>query len=64
MNTITIIVTVLVLWLIMGLGFTTAYVDARRSGKTKAQAWQSHEGIMFIISVALPLLIGLFRVVA
>jgi len=63
MNTITIIVTVLVLWLIMGLGFITAYIDARRNGKTRTEAWRSHEGILFVISVAAPLIIGIFRII-
>ena len=61
MNTITIIVTILVLWLIMGLGFATAYVDARRNNKSQKEAWTSKEGLLFIASVAIPLLVAVFR---
>ena len=63
MNTISIIVAVLVLWLVMGLGFATAYADARRNGKTNWEAWKSHEGMLFMASVAVPLIIGLYRLI-
>jgi len=61
MNTITIVVAVLVLWLIMGLGFLTSYVDARRNGKTKTEAWKAYEGILFVASIALPVIIAVYR---
>ena len=62
MNTITIFVAVMILWLVMGLGFLTAYVDARRKGNTLAEAWLSNEGLLFIVSIAVPLLIGVYRI--
>jgi hypothetical protein len=61
MNTITIIVTILTLWLIMGLGFLAEYVEAHRNGKTLFQALKSYEGVLFVLSVVLPLIIILFR---
>ncbi len=63
MNTITIFVAVMILWLVMGLGFLTAYVDARRKGNSKAEAWLSNEGILFMVSVACPLIIGIYRLI-
>ncbi len=33
MNTITLVVTVLTLWLVMGLGFLAKYVACKRDGK-------------------------------
>ncbi len=61
MNTITIIVTILTLWLIMGLGFLAEYVEAQRHGKTLFQALKSYEGVLFVLSVVLPLIIILFK---
>ena len=61
MNTITIIVTILTLWLIMGLGFLAEYVEAQRNGKTFFQALKSYEGILFVLSVVLPLIIMIFK---
>lgn len=63
MNTITIIVTILVLWLIMGLGFITAYVDARRANKSPKEAWTSKEGLLFIASVTIPLVVAVIRLI-
>lgn len=63
MNTITIVVTVFVLWLVMGLGFTSAYFDAKRKGKTNMEAWTSNEGLLFIASLLAPLLIAAYRLV-
>ncbi len=61
MNTITIIVTILTLWLIMGLGFLAEYVEAQRNGKTFFQALKSYEGVLFVLSVALPLIIMILK---
>ena len=57
MNTPTIVVAVLTLWLVMGLGFLAEYVNARKSGKTSYEAWTSYEGLLFILSVVVPLIV-------
>ncbi|MGD9334175.1 MAG: hypothetical protein PVJ50_04215 [Desulfobacterales bacterium] len=57
MNTPTIVVAVLTLWLVMGLGFLAEYVTARKKGKTAYDAWTSYEGLLFILSVVVPLII-------
>jgi heme/copper-type cytochrome/quinol oxidase subunit 2 len=57
MNTPTIVVAILTLWLVMGLGFLAEYAAARKKGKTPYQAWTSYEGVLFILSVVVPLII-------
>jgi len=57
MNTITIVVTVLTLWLVMGLSFLSVYFEIRREGKSPMEAWTSYEGLLFIISVVISLII-------
>lgn len=57
MNTPTIVVAILTLWLVMGLGFFSEYVNARRQGKSRYEAWTSYEGLLFIFSVAVSLII-------
>jgi len=61
MNTPTIVVTLLVFWLVMGLGFLSKYVIARNKGKTRYEAWTSYEGLLFISSIAIPLIVLLYR---
>lgn len=62
MNTITMVVTVLTLWLVMGLGFLSKYADCKKNGKTTHEAWMTHEGLLFIASVIIPLLVAFYRV--
>lgn len=62
MNTATIIMTVFILWLVMGIGFATAYADAKRKGKPIREAWTSYEGILFVVSVAVPILLALIKI--
>jgi hypothetical protein len=57
MNTPTIVVALLVLWLVMGLGFLAKYASIRNKGKTRMDAWFSFEAVLFILSVIVPLLI-------
>ncbi|MCP3952168.1 MAG: hypothetical protein GY697_08140 [Desulfobacterales bacterium] len=64
MNTITLVVTVLTLWLVMGLGFLSKYVECKRNDKTPYETWTTHEGLLFAASVIIPVLIALYRVVA
>jgi heme/copper-type cytochrome/quinol oxidase subunit 2 len=61
MNTPTIVVTLLVFWLVMGLGFLYKYVTVRNKGKTRNEAWTSYEGLLFISSIAIPLIVLLYR---
>jgi len=61
MNTPTIVLTVLTLWLVMGLGFLAEYTNVRREGRSQLEAWTSYEGLLFIISVAVPLIILIHR---
>ena len=64
MNTPTMLVTVLTLWLVTGLGFLAEYTNARRQGKSLFEAWTSYEGLLFISSVAVPLIILIHRAVS
>ncbi len=64
MNTPTIIVTVLTLWLVMGLGFLSKYVDVRKNGKSRYEAWTSYEGLLFILSVVVPVIILIYIVLS
>jgi len=57
MNTITIIVTVLTLWLIMGLSFLSTFLEVRRKGGSPADAWVSYEGLLFIATIAVSLIL-------
>jgi uncharacterized protein YqgC (DUF456 family) len=61
MNTPTIIVMILTLWLVMGLGFLAEYVNVRREGKSQFEAWISYEGVLFILSIAIPIIIMIHR---
>ena len=61
MNTPTIIVMISTLWLVMGLGFLAEYVNVRREGKSLSEAWISYEGILFILSIAIPIIIMIHR---
>lgn len=64
MNTITLVVTVLTLWLVMGLGFLSKYFECKRSGKTPFEAWRTNEGLLFAASVIVPVLIAIYRTVS
>lgn len=61
MNTPTIVVTILTFWLVMGLGFLAEYANARKKGKSKYEAWTSYEGLLFILSIVVPLIILIHR---
>ena len=61
MNTITIVVTILTLWLVMGLSFLSVYLEIRREGKSSADAWTSYEGLLFIASIVIPLIVLIHR---
>ena len=57
MNTITMIITVLTLWLVMGLGFLSKYAEMRRLGQRAIDAWKTNEGLLFVASVAISLFV-------
>jgi heme/copper-type cytochrome/quinol oxidase subunit 2 len=61
MNTPTIVVTLLIFWLVMGLGFLSKYITARNKGKTRYEAWTSYEGLLFISSVVISLIVLLYK---
>ena len=52
MNTQTLAVTILTLWLVMGLGFLSTYAKARRAGRTFLQSLRTTEGLLFIATLA------------
>ncbi len=51
MNAQTLVVTILTLWLVMGLGFLAQYAKLRKSGVPLAKALRGTEGLLFIASV-------------
>jgi hypothetical protein len=57
MNTQTLILTVMVFWLIMGLAFLSAYSEVKRTGGTLADAMRNNETFFFIISIAVGLMV-------
>lgn len=61
MNTITLVMTILLFWGVMGFGFLVKYVDVRRRGGTHIEAWKTYEGLFFVLSVILPLVVLFFR---
>jgi hypothetical protein len=62
MNTITLVATVLTLWLVMGLGFLSKYAAFKKEGKTAYQAWATVEGLLFIASIILaPIAVAVYR---
>jgi hypothetical protein len=50
-NTQTLVVTILTLWLVMGLGFLAYYAKARKTGQSLTATLKSNEGLLFIASV-------------
>jgi len=61
MNTQTLILTVLVFWLIMGLAFLSAYSEVKRTGGTLADAMRNNESFFFIISIVVGLVVVAFK---
>lgn len=50
-NTQTLVVTILTLWLVMGLGYLAHYAKARKAGQSFAASLKSNEGLLFIASL-------------
>ncbi len=61
MNTQTLILTVLVLWLIMGLAFLSAYSEVKRTGGALVDAMRNNESFFFIISIIVGLVVIGFK---
>jgi hypothetical protein len=61
MNTRTLILTVLIFWLIMGLGFTSVWSEVRRKGGTLVQALKTNEAFFFILSVISGILVIIYK---
>ena len=62
MNTQTLILTVLIFWLIMGLAFLSAYSEVKRTGGTLADALRNNESFFFIISLVIGVVVIGFKV--
>ena len=61
MNTQTLILTVLIFWLIMGLAFLSAYSEVKRTGGTLVDAMRNNESFFFIISIVVGLVVVAFK---
>jgi hypothetical protein len=61
MNTQTLILTVMILWLIMGLAFLSAYSEVKRTGGTLADSMRNNETFYFIVSIVIGLVIIGFK---
>ena len=62
MNVQTLILTVLVLWLITGLAFLSAYSEVKRTGGTLVDALRNNEAFFFILSVAVGAVVIAFKI--
>ena len=61
MNTQTLILTVLILWLITGLAFLSAYAEVKRTGGTLVDAMRNNESFFFILSIVVGLVVVAFK---
>lgn len=61
MNTQTLILTVLIFWLIMGLAFLSAYSEVKRTGGTLRDALRNNESFFFMISMIIGVVIVAFK---
>lgn len=62
MNTQTLVLTVLIFWLIMGLAFLSAYSETKRTGGTIVDAMRNNETFFFITSLVVGLVVIAFKV--
>ena len=62
MNTQTLVLTVLIFWLIMGLGFTSALAEVRRKGGSLTAALKTNEAFFFILSVVSGVFVIIFKI--
>jgi len=61
MNTQTLILTVLIFWLIMGLAFLSAYSEVKRTGGNFKDAMGNNETFWFIISIVIGVVVVAFK---
>ena len=61
MNTVSQIISILVLWLITGLAFSSVFIRERKRGHSIAAAFKTVEGIVFLVSVVVPLVYLVYR---
>lgn len=61
MNTQTLILTVMILWLIMGLAFLSAHSEVKRTGGSFADTMRNNESFFFIVSIVIGLAIIALR---
>ncbi|MDL2269431.1 hypothetical protein LJC71_08795 [Desulfosarcina sp. OttesenSCG-928-A07] len=57
MNTQTLILTVLVFWLIMGLAFLSTRSEVKRTGGTPLDVMKKNETFLFILSIVIGLVV-------
>ncbi|GAB6905238.1 hypothetical protein DESC_310099 [Desulfosarcina cetonica] len=62
MNTQTLILTVIIFWLIMGLAFLSVYSEVKRTGGTLADAMHKKETFFFLLSLVAGLVVVAFHV--
>ena len=62
MNTQTMVLTVLIFWLIMGLGFTSTLAEVRRKGGTFAEALKTNEAFFFILSLITGIFVIIYKI--
>lgn len=61
MNTQTLILTVMVFWLIMGLAFLSAYSEVKRTGGALVDAMRNNETFFFIVSLVVGVVVIAFK---
>ena len=61
MNTVSQIVSILVLWLITGLAFSSVFMKERKKGRSIPATFKTVEGIVFLISVAFALVYLMYK---
>ena len=62
MNTQTLILTVLIFWLIMGLAFLSAHSEVKRTGGCLADSMRKNETFFFIISIVVGVVVIAFKI--
>ena len=62
MNTQTLILTVMIFWLIMGLAFLSACSETKRTGGTLVDAMRNNESFFFIISLIVGVVVVAFKI--
>ncbi len=63
MNTQTLVLTVLIFWLIMGLAFLSSMSEVRRTGGDFNDALKTNEAFFFMISLICGLAVIVYRTV-